>query len=181
VRAGDFFGSHQPSSWLKDVMVKPGAKLRSVTYPGDREAGHAWAYLPDLAETIARLADIEASLPEFDTVHFAGYRLARGVEIAEAIRRVVGKPDLPIRRFPWILIRLAAPFVSFFGELVEMRYLWEVSLQLDNRKLLSLIGPEPHRSLDEALRQTLSDLGCLPGTPAQASAAAARSQPSAPA
>jgi hypothetical protein len=36
--------------------------VRSVTYPGTREIGHAWAYLPDLAETIVRLAAIEQEL-----------------------------------------------------------------------------------------------------------------------
>ncbi len=61
IRAGDFFGPHQPASWFKDAMVKPGKPLKSVTYPGVHDAGHAWAYLPDLAATIARLAAIEGS------------------------------------------------------------------------------------------------------------------------
>jgi len=165
VRAGDFFGPHQPSSWFKDAMVKPGRPLRSVTYPGEREVGHAWAYLPDLAETVAQLAEIEASLPAFDSFHFGGHWLARGVEIAEAVRRVSGEQDLPIRSLPWALVFLGAPFVTFLREALEMRYLWRVPLRLDNAKLVSLIGPEPHTPLDEALRQTLSALGCLPATP----------------
>lgn len=164
VRAGDFFGPHQPSSWFKDAMVKPGRPLRSVTYPGEREVGHAWAYLPDLAETVARLAEIEASLPAFDCFHFGGHWLARGVEIAEAVRRVSGEPELPIRSFPWVLLFLGAPFVTFAREALEMRYLWRVPLRLDNAKLVSLIGPEPHTPLDEALRQTLTALGCVPET-----------------
>jgi nucleoside-diphosphate-sugar epimerase len=165
VRAGDFFGPHQPSSWFKDAMVKPGRPLRSVIYPGEPEAGHAWAYLPDLAETVARLAEIETSLPAFDSVHFGGYWLERGVELAKAVRRVSGNPVLPIRRLPWLLFYLGAPFVTFLREALEMRYLWRIPLRLDNAKLLSLIGPEPHTPLDEALRQTLSALGCLPTTP----------------
>ncbi|HYM03034.1 MAG TPA: NAD(P)H-binding protein, partial [Stellaceae bacterium] len=56
VRAGDFFGASAPASWFQNAMVTPGKRLRAVTYPGAPEAGHAWAYLPDLAETIARLA-----------------------------------------------------------------------------------------------------------------------------
>ncbi len=39
LRAGDYFGPHQPKSWFRDVMVKPGAPLRSVTYPGESEVG----------------------------------------------------------------------------------------------------------------------------------------------
>jgi len=173
VRAGDFFGPHQPSSWFKDAMVKPGRPLRSVMYPGEREVGHAWAYLPDLAETVARLADIEASLPAFDSFHFGGHWFARGVELAEAVRRVSGEPDLPIRRFPWMLFLLGAPFVTFIREALEMRYLWRVPLRLVNAKLVALIGAEPHTPLDEALRQTLSALGCMPKKPHAADAAAA--------
>jgi len=142
-------------------------------YPGEREVGHAWAYLPDLAETVARLADIEASLPAFDSFHFGGHWFARGVELAEAVRRVSGEPDLPIRRFPWMLFLLGAPFVTFIREALEMRYLWRVPLRLVNAKLVALIGAEPHTPLDEALRQTLSALGCMPKKPHAADAAAA--------
>ncbi len=161
VRAGDFFGPHQPASWFKDAMVKPGKPLKSVVYPGDFQAGHAWAYLPDMAETIARLADIEKALPDFENVHFGGYWLKHGVEIAEAIGRVVGNPDLPIRRLPWTFFHLGAPFVTFLKEALEMRYLWRIPLQLDNTKLVSLIGSEPHTPLETALRRTLSALECL--------------------
>lgn len=168
VRAGDFFGPHQPASWFKDVMVRPRRPLRSVVYPGDFKAGHAWAYLPDLAETIARLADIEVSMPAFECFHFGGHFLDPGIQIAEAIRRVSGNPDLPIRKFPWIVVFLGAPFVTFLREAIEMRYLWRIPLRLDNSKLVSVIGSEPHTSLDAALGQTLAALECLP--PSQYSA-----------
>lgn len=172
VRAGDFFGPHQPASWFKDGMVKPGKPLTSVTYPGTPDAGHAWAYLPDLAETIARLVDIEARLPAFERVHFSGQWLERGVEIADSIRRVTGNPKLPIKRLPWAVFYLAAPFVTFMREALEMRYLWQKPLRLDNSKLIGLIGPEPHTPLDAAVRETLTALGCLPAT--QSSPAPAR-------
>ena len=166
VRAGDYFGPNQPASWFRNAMVKPGRQLRWVMYPGAPEVGHAWAYLPDVAETVARLAEIETSLPAFESLNFGGHWLERGVEIAEVARLVSGKPDLPIRRAPWLLYYLAAPFVTFLREALEMRYLWRTPLRLDNAKLLALIGPEPHTPLDEALRRTLAALGCLPETPA---------------
>jgi nucleoside-diphosphate-sugar epimerase len=162
VRAGDFFGAHQPASWFKDAMVKPGRPLRSVVYPGDFQAGHAWAYLPDLAETIARLAEIETSRPNFECFHFGGHWFEHGVQIAEAIRSVAGNGDLPIRKFPWIVIYLGAPFVTFMREAIEMRYLWRVPLRLDNARLVSVIGPEPHTELRTALREMLEVLQCLP-------------------
>jgi nucleoside-diphosphate-sugar epimerase len=161
VRAGDYFGPRQPTSMFKDAMVKPGREVRSVTYPGKHGIGHAWAYLPDLAEAIVRLAEKEAQLATFETVNFGGYWLAQGEEMAKSIGRVVGRPDIPIRPFPWALLVLAAPFVKLAREMIEMRYLWQVPLRLDNAKLVSLIGPEPHRPLDDAVRETLAALGCL--------------------
>jgi len=169
VRAGDFFGAHARSSWFQNLMVKPGKPLTSVGYPGAREVGHAWAYLPDLAETIVRLAEREAELPAFDSFHFGGHWLERGVAMAEAVRRAADLPGLPIRRFPWPAIYAASPFVRLFREVLEMRYLWRVPLRLDNSKLVAFLGAEPHTPLDQAVRESLVALGCMPDAPAIAS------------
>jgi len=45
--------------------------------------------------------------------------------------------------------------------LIEMRYLWQVPVQLDNRKLLSVLGEEPHTELDDAVRVSLRQLACI--------------------
>ena len=161
VRAGDFFGPHAPASWMGNAMVKPGRALRSVVYPGDHDVAHAWAYLPDLAETFALLVERENELSGFEVFHFGGHVFERGVEMAEALRRVAGVPDAPIRRMPWALVRFASPVVPLFRELAEMRYLWEQPLRLDNRRLVAFLGREPHTDLEEALAVTLSGLGCM--------------------
>jgi nucleoside-diphosphate-sugar epimerase len=160
VRAGDFFGPHAQNSWFSQGLVKPGQPISSVVYPGAREVGHAWAYLPDLAQTFARLLDREADLAPFDVFHFGGHWFDRGVEMAEATLRAAGLPMSRIRRFPWFAIYLAAPFVETFREMIEMRYLWRHPLRLDNEKLVTFLGEEPHTPLDQALRETLSGLGC---------------------
>jgi hypothetical protein len=46
-------------------------------------------------------------------------------------------------------------------EALEMRYLWQVPLRLDNTKLQALIGEETHTSLDQAIKETLFEIGCL--------------------
>jgi nucleoside-diphosphate-sugar epimerase len=162
VRAGDFFGPRgSNNSWFSQGLVKPGRPLRSVTYPGQRDTGHAWAYLPDLATTIVRLLARSAELGAFEVFHFAGHAFERGVELAEAIRDAAGVADAPIRRFPWLAVYLLAPFSETFREMLEMRYLWSRALLLDNRKLVAFLGREPHTPLDEALRTTLAGLGCV--------------------
>ncbi|MBV9701872.1 MAG: hypothetical protein JO163_04010, partial [Methylobacteriaceae bacterium] len=87
-----------------------------------------------------------------------------GVEMAHAVRRALGAPELPIRGFPWYAVYLAAPFVTMMREMIEMRYLWKVPLRLDNRKLVSVLGTEPHTPLDQAVRASLQSLGHLEPT-----------------
>ena len=177
VRAGDFFGAAGQNSWFNQSLVKPGKPVRWLLYPGKREVGHAWAYLPDLAETIAQLVSREAELGPFEVFHFGGHWFERGVEIAEATRRAAGVPNARIWSFPWFAVYLLAPFVETFREMLEMRYLWNVALQLDNSKLIRFLGQEPHTPLDEALRTTLHELGCaqVPPTAQNAESFAGRS------
>ncbi|HEX7775370.1 MAG TPA: NAD-dependent epimerase/dehydratase family protein [Parvibaculum sp.] len=170
VRAGDFIGSRGGNNWFGQGLVKPGKPLHAVTYPGARHVGHAWAYLPDLAETVVRLVERESDLAPFDVFHFGGHWFGKGVELADATRRAAGKPNAPIRRFPWIAIYALAPFVETFREMLEMRYLWKKPVQLDNTKLVAFLGEEPHTPTDRMLRETLTGLGCLKSVTAPAAA-----------
>lgn len=163
VRAGDFFGPYSAgSTWFTQVLVKPGQPVKSVTYPGRKDVGHAWAYLPDYGETVARLVEREADLGVFETFHFAGHWFGDGRELAEQVRLAAGVPEAPIRTFPWPVLYALSPFVRLFRELLEMKYLWEVPVRLDNAKLVALLGEEPHTPVSLALQRTLEALDCLP-------------------
>ena len=171
LRAGDFFGPAAPNSALSWLTTRRGARLTGVYQPGSPEVGHAFAYLPDLAETLARLADSEDRLSGFETFHFRGHWLARGDDLGRAIRRVTGQPRLPIKGFPWPMIWALGPFVELFRELWEMRYLWRRPIGLANDKLIAFLDSEPHTPLDAALAATLADMG-MPGEREAMSAAA---------
>ncbi len=160
VRAGDFFGPVSASSFLTEGLVAKDRPLRSVSYPGPRDIRHAWAYLPDLAETMARLAEIEATLPDFAAYHFGGHQLT-GDEMIAGLERVAGR-RLGVKRFPWLALRALAPFVEMLRELTEMRYLWDNTVLLDNTKLVKTLGAEPHTPLETALKTALQGQGCLP-------------------
>jgi nucleoside-diphosphate-sugar epimerase len=168
VRAGDFFGPRTGNSWFARGLIKPGRPVTSILYPGRPDIGHAWAYLPDLAATIAQLLEQEGDLAEFDVFHFGGHWFEAGIEMAHAIQRVVGKPKPRIRRFPWALTYAFSPFVTVFREMLELRYLWQRPVRLDNTKLVAFLGTGPHTPIDMAVRSTLDGLGCLPaGDPAR--------------
>jgi nucleoside-diphosphate-sugar epimerase len=154
LRAGDFFGPGVVNSWFAQGMAKRGMDAKVLRRLAALGAAHAWAYVPDLAEAFAQLAERRAALPAFTLAHFAGHADMTGLEMAQAAQRALGR-EVPIRPFPWWTMWAGAPFVGFLREALEMRWLWTTSLALDNRKLVSLIGSEPHTPLDEAVARTL--------------------------
>jgi nucleoside-diphosphate-sugar epimerase len=173
VRAGDFFGPGAANNWFAQGLVTPGARPRVVRQPGRRGVGHQWAYLPDVAETIARLLDRPA-LPAFARFHLDGQWDEDGRRMVEAIVRALGDPTVPIRRLAWWQLRLAALVATTPRELMEMRYLWRRPVRLGNARLVAELGAEPHTPLDAAVRATLASLGCLaPAAPARAPGEAA--------
>ncbi|MCB8875144.1 NAD-dependent epimerase/dehydratase family protein [Acidisoma silvae] len=156
LRAGDYFGPHAPSSWVSMIMLQGGKRLSRIQTPERQGVRRAWAYLPDIGETIARLAAMEAGLPPAETLHFGGHALADR-QMAEAVSRAYGG-NLPVRRFPWALVYAAAPFNTTMREVLEMRYLWRETITLDNRRLLAVLGEEPHTPLDEAVAAAVAGL-----------------------
>jgi nucleoside-diphosphate-sugar epimerase len=158
VRFGDFFGPTAGGSWFSQGLVKPGLRLEAITYPGAKGAGHAWAYLPDAGETIARLLDRSDALAPFARFHFSGVWDADGTAMTRAIAKAVGRPDTKVQALPWPLIGLAGLVQETPRELYKMRYLWRRPIQLDNRKLTAFLGEEPHTPIDQAVRQTLAAL-----------------------
>lgn len=161
VRAGDYFGPQSRNNWFSQGLIKPGKPVRAITYPGPHKIGHSWAYLPDVGETFAALLDRQEALKPFDIFHMQGQWLDPGIEMAHAIRVAVGRDDIPIRRLPWWLLRLIAPFNETLHEMMEMRYLWQKPLRLENAKLRTFLGQEPHTPLVDAVSTTLKAVGCL--------------------
>jgi nucleoside-diphosphate-sugar epimerase len=151
VRSGDFFGPGVVNSWFAQAVAKGGRSARVLHDLSSPGVGHAWAYVPDLAETFGRLVDCRASLATYEMVHFHGHWTDPGRTIAETAYRVIGRSELRIRSFPWIIMYGGAPFVTFLREAMEMRWLWRHPLRLDNSKLERLIGPEPRTPLERAI------------------------------
>lgn len=165
IRAGDFFGSGK-GTWFDTAIVKDIHKGKFV-YPGHWGVATAWAYLPDLARTFVAVAARRAQLESFEVFHFKGSSVTgqQWVEALTPMARAQGwvKPGASVNfsRLPWAVIRVGALFNPTWAALMEMKYLWDVSHELDNAKLLALLGAEPHTPLEQAARQALDDLGCL--------------------
>jgi nucleoside-diphosphate-sugar epimerase len=159
VRAGDYFGPKGGrNKWLSEGLVKPDRPVTSVTYPGPLEIPHAWAYLPDVAETFVRL--LETDLGRFETFHMQGHEIT-GHDLVAALQQAAGR-KLSVSRLPWLALAVAAPFNESLREMQEMRYLWNRPVVMANTRLVAKLGAEPRTPLVEALRAALVGQGSLP-------------------
>lgn len=165
LRAGDYFGSGV-GSWLDQSIAKDLPKGR-VTWPGPLDISRPWAYLPDLACTLVRVAEARHHLSAFDTLHFAGQQVTahQWVRVLSAVAAEQGWASdagaVRVGPLPWPLLRMAGLVVPHLAALADMRYLWSTPHRLDNTRLAALIGEEPHTPFEQAVRRALHDLGLL--------------------
>ena len=158
VRCGDFFGPKPGNNWLSQGIVRPGRPVTSVTCPGPMDVPHTWAYLPDVAETFVRL--LETDLGAFEVFQMKGHEVTFR-ELVAGLEAAAGR-TLKVNRLPWPALRLVAPFNESLREMLEMRYLWNEPVLLDDRRLVQRLGAEPRTPLTEALRTALQGQGSLP-------------------
>lgn len=152
VRTGDFIAAGANSAWLQS-LIKRTKNGYVLSTPGEPNLTHTWAYLPDLARTVAELVDRRDSLPHFSVFHFRGYRLSFA-DLADAIRAASGQ-TVALKNLPWGLMRLATPFSAFMRSLFEMRYLWQHQLNLSDAKLHSVLHqPVPQTPVAQALLES---------------------------
>lgn len=158
VRCGDFFGPKPGNNWLSQGIVRAGRPVTSVMRPGPMDVPHTWAYLPDVAETFVRL--LATDLGAFEVFQMKGHE----VTFRELVAGLEAAADrkLKVNSLPWPALRLAAPFNETLREMLEMRYLWNEPVLLDDRRLVQRLGTEPRTPLVEALRTALAGQGSLP-------------------
>ena len=164
VRAGDFFGPQAGNNWFAQGLVKPQQAVKSISNPGSEGVGHQWAYIPDVARTMVTLMAMREQLPAFAPFHMQGHWDHDGTQMAHAIQRVVvqhGGPRPKLSAFPWWVMPVIALFNETLKELLEMRYLWQTPVRMDNAKLKALLGREHMTPLDAAVEATLRGQGCI--------------------
>ncbi|MEK6747935.1 MAG: NAD-dependent epimerase/dehydratase family protein [Pseudomonadota bacterium] len=156
-RAGDFIAADAKSAWLA-ALLKKTKRGYTLHAPGPRDLKHTWAYAPDLAHAVAELIARRAELTAFSAFHFGGYHLSFD-EMAAAIQQATGT-HVNIKNFPWWIMRSVAPFSPFVRSLLEMRYLWNREICLDDGKLRRILGSAlKHTDVATALR----DAGFIAG------------------
>ena len=153
LRAGDFLDTGPGANWFEAQVSAPVAKGR-VRYPGPLDRPHAWAFLPDMARACADLAARRETLPDWAPLGFPGLALT-GAELIAAMSRAAER-DLRPTGFPWLGLRLAAPFWKLGREVLEMRYLWEVPHRIDGAAFDAALPGFRMTPADEAIAAALA-------------------------
>jgi nucleoside-diphosphate-sugar epimerase len=155
LRAGDYFGAGK-GSWF-DLVITKEIALQRLTYPGPLDVVHAWAYLPDLAQTMVRLAERRASFGSCETFGFSGHAVT-GIQLVAAIEgATISKFN--IRPMSWWMIKTFGQLLAIGRELAELEYLWRVPHRISGDKLKAAIGEVPHTPLPDAVAASLRALG----------------------
>jgi nucleoside-diphosphate-sugar epimerase len=155
LRAGDYIDTEASGNWFDRIVAAKVAKGR-LTYPGPVDRIHEWAYLPDLADAFAGLADRLDELPQFTDLAFSGYALT-GAELAAACEAALGR-SLRLGRMSWLPLQVSRPFWADAKHFLEMRYLWERPHRIDGAALDRVLPDRPRTPVVEALRTALADL-----------------------
>ena len=136
LRGGDFIDTEASGNWF-DKVIAAKAKRGVLVSPGDAEAPHAWAWLPDMARAAVELAEQREALETFEDVPFPGFTLSLN-EMAEMAGRTTGR-RYRVTRMSWLPLQLVSPFWAMGRRLLEMRYLWNMPHRLSSRRFNDLL------------------------------------------
>jgi nucleoside-diphosphate-sugar epimerase len=158
LRAGDFYGGGH-GSWF-DLVITRDLRHGRITYPGPLDVVHAWAYVPDVAAAMVRVAERRATLRGFESFGFPGHAVTgedMGGAIAAALRQ-----RFRVKRMEWWLIKTIGRLSALGRELAEIEYLWRTPHRISGETLKSVIGDVPHTPFADAVAASLRELGYQP-------------------
>jgi nucleoside-diphosphate-sugar epimerase len=162
LRSGDFFGGDGTGSWF-DLVVSNKITKGKVTYPGNPNILHAWAYLPDVAKAFVELAEKADTLSNFENFHFDGHNIT-GDQMYRALEVAMGK-NLKRDALPGFVIKVLGWFNPQMREVSEVFYQWNTPHQVKDSRLSEVIGNVPHTNLEEAVRSALVGQGHMKDEP----------------
>jgi nucleoside-diphosphate-sugar epimerase len=152
LRPPDFYGPTAANSMAGYALASMRAG-KTVDLLGPITTPHEWIYVPDLAPVIADLFAVDAGYGTAYNVGGAGSLTVRqfaGKLFAAANRRVKFREAGPM------LLRALGLFNPTMRELVEMSYLYETPVLLDDTKLTALLGGLRKTSYDDGIRATVA-------------------------
>jgi nucleoside-diphosphate-sugar epimerase len=150
VRLPDFYGPHAELS-LANPMFRAALAGKTANWVGPVNTPHEFVYVPDTGPVIADLASREECYGE--AWNFGGAETINTMDFITRIYRAVGRAP-KYRTVGAGMLKFLGWFNPTMREVVEMLYLQETPVILDDRKLLAKL-PVHKTPYDDGIRQTL--------------------------
>lgn len=151
VRLPDFYGPHAENSLAHQVFSAALAG-KTANWLGPVSTPHEFIYVPDAARTIVDLACRPECYGEAWNVGGPGE--ITGAEFIQKVYLAAGQRPRFRAVGRWML-RMAGLFQPFMKELVEMLYLQETPVILDDSKLQAALGNVHKTPYEEGIRKTI--------------------------
>lgn len=162
LRMGTLYG-HSGWGWISTAVARH-IKAGKMHWLGPYNVATPWAYAPDVAHTMERVASQSDQLSHWTTLHFAGH-LRTGQDWLQAMEQsshalgwLPPHESLKAQKILWPLWKPAALVSSSVRALCMMNYIWRTPHRLDNQRLLALIGTEPCTDWQTSVQHTLARL-----------------------
>jgi nucleoside-diphosphate-sugar epimerase len=138
-RAADFVGPQVPAAHSHLTLQLPALrKGRRAWVVGDPDAPRSWAYLPDVAATLATLGTDERALGRAWHVPSAAPRSQR--QALGDLAAVLGVSAVPVSGIPWPVLTAVGLAVPMMREVVAMRHQFDQEFVIDASATTAALG-----------------------------------------
>lgn len=159
-RAADFLGPQVPADHSHLVRQLPALRAgRRAWVVGDPDVPRSWAYLPDVAATLAVLGTDERAWGRAWHVPSAAPRSQR--EALTDLATAMGAPEPRVSGLPWGVLRVIGVAVPMLREVVDIRHQFDQAFVIDSAETTATFGLPP-TPWDEVVAATVSG-ELLPG------------------
>jgi nucleoside-diphosphate-sugar epimerase len=151
LRLPDFYGPRADIGLAQFVFTAALAG-KAVNWPGVVNTQHEFVYMPDVGPILAELASRADCYGE--AWHYGGPGPINTLDFITRVYRAVGRAP-KYRVAGKTLLRIFGWFNPDIREVIEMLYLQETPVILDDSKLATKLGPLHKTSYDDGIRQTI--------------------------
>ncbi|HET6394711.1 MAG TPA: NAD-dependent epimerase/dehydratase family protein [Blastococcus sp.] len=153
-RAADFVGPQVPAGQSHLMRQLPALRSgRRAWVIGDPDARRSWAYLPDVAATLATLGTDQRALGRAWHVPNTAPRSQR--QALDELADELGVARVPVSGIPWPVLRAVGLAVPMMREVVAIRHQWDQDFVTEAPATTATFGLTA-TPWDEVLRATVA-------------------------
>ena len=151
VRLPDFYGPHAELS-LAQLVFSAAVAGKTANWPGPVNAAHEFVFVPDAGPVIVELASRADCYGE--AWHYGGPGVINTLDFITRVYKAVGRAP-KYRAAGRGLLKIAGWFDPNIREVIEMLYLQETPVILDDSKLAAKLGGRRKTSYDDGIQRTV--------------------------